>query len=187
MVDHIAFRLKPRIREGLMASCLALFFFCSTMMYHESWYVCSPCLHAKTFLKLPGLSSQTSFSRTQRRPESHSVTSHNISHTFSILLTYCNFSILHQIHDKQISKFSFRLRRAKAKMMPNLSFLSRTLWKNLSNQFRAEEAARATMTLRIVKEMCHCVDENKCSTSRYSYGVQKALIFLSYVPSKQPL
>ena len=54
------------------------------------------------------------------------------------------------------------------------------------HQFRAEEAARAAMTLRIVKEMCHCVDENKCSTSD-SYGVHKALIFLSYVPSKQPL
>lgn len=72
-------------------------------------------------------------------------------------------------------------------MMPNLSFLSRTLWKNLSCiNLESARAARAAMTLRIVKEMCHCVDENKCSTSD-SYGVQKALIFLSYVPSKQPL
>ena len=140
MVDHIAFRLKPRIREGLLATGLARSCFCSTMRYHYgimvclSVLVCSPCLHAKTFFQLPGLSSQTSFSRTQRRQESHC----HISHTFSIFFSYCNST------NSMTQIFNFSSRRVKAKMMPNLSFLSRTLWKNLSSQFRAGKETHGT-------------------------------------------
>lgn len=121
MVDHIAFRLKPRKREGL----LALFFFCSTMMYHGMFVllVCTP----RHFCSFQDWVRRHHFRG--RRGDQNLTLSH-----FTYFFNSFDVLQLHKIHNKQISKFS-SLRRAKAKMMPNLSFLSRTLWKNLSNQF----------------------------------------------------
>lgn len=128
-----------------------------------------------------------------RRGDQNLTLSHlTISHIlFQILLTYwvANNS---KSNDKSMTKkfpnFLFACAGRRQRWCPIWAFFLGLYGRILAiNLYRAEEAARAAMTLRIVKEMCHCVDGNKCSTSRDSYGVHKALIFLSYVPSKQPL
>ena len=121
-----------------------------------------------------------------RRGDQNLTLSH-LTYLTTILLTYWVANNSTKSMTNKFPNFLFACAGRRQRWCPIWAFFLGLYGRILAINLESARAARAAMTLRIVEEMCHCVDENKSSTSRDSYGVHKALIFLSYVPSKQPL